>query len=134
MPAEGRSYRARNLPDLELVHRLLEFRNGVARIEPAQVAALAGRGVLRVDARLVLELRAAVDAVLDPLYLGPGFGFGRDLVDLDEDVLRVRLLDHRRGVAAARVVEFHDVKSAGAAQHGRHIAALHALDGLHEAG
>ena len=46
----------------------------------------------------------------------------------------MRLLDHGRRIAAARVVELHDVESAGTAQYRRHVALLHVLDGAHEHG
>ncbi len=37
-----------DIVDLQRIHGLLEFGHGIARVEPAQIAALGGRTVLRV--------------------------------------------------------------------------------------
>ena len=85
----------------------------------------AALAVLGVELRLLVELRAEVDALLDALDLDLRLGFRRDLVDLDQDVPRVRLLDDRRRVAAARLEQLDDVEAARRAQHAGDLARLH---------
>src|SRR5438105_10164437 len=43
VPAERRAHRLRHLVDVELVHRALEIGHGVARRDPAEIAALRAR-------------------------------------------------------------------------------------------
>src|SRR5450432_2066905 len=125
MPAEGRAYRCRNLIEGELVHRLLEFRNGVARVEPTQIATLGSRGVFRVELRHVLELGTGIEAVLDTVYLDLGIRLGHEFIDPNEDVPRMCLVDDGTLIAAALVDQLDDVEAARAAQHRGNFAGLH---------
>ena len=93
---------ADSLADLEPAHRRLEVGHGVARRNPAELAALRRASVLGVELRLLVELRPQIDPLLDALDLRLRIGLRSDLVDLDEDVPDARLLDDGRSLAAPR--------------------------------
>src|SRR5471032_2433510 len=126
--AETGFHRLAHFADLQAVHRRLEFRHDVARIQPAQVAALGGRAVVRHQPRQVLELGGVVvQAFLQfgQLALGVGRAHGRR--DLDQDVAGVGLLHGGGGLGlghAAPLDHLQDVEGAGALDDGRHLARL----------
>ncbi len=72
--AEGRLDDRADLAQLQRIHRLLEFRHGIARIQPAEIAALGGRTILRIEAGLLGEIDAIGDALADTFQLAAGFG------------------------------------------------------------
>ena len=119
---------ARQLVDLELGHRLLELGHRVAGIDPAEVAALRRRRVLGIDARLVRELarRCRCGRATRSIFALPSVS---DVVSFTRTRMwRTCVCSTTVGcVAAARVVELHDVEAAGAAQHRRDVALLHVL-------
>src|SRR5262249_38289710 len=96
VPAERRLERRAHRTDLEIGHRAFELGHGVAGREPAQVSALGGRSVLRVDLRELAEILAAGDARAQALEPRAHFGIRQPLAGPDEDVARERLL-HARG-------------------------------------
>ena len=57
VPAEGGLGRLADLAGLEFVHGFFEFRHGVTRTHPAEVAALGGGAVFRVLAGEFLEMK-----------------------------------------------------------------------------
>src|SRR6185369_11915497 len=59
VPAERTLHRLADFARLQRIHRALKLRHRVARIDPAQIAALGGAHVHRIDARDLSEIRAA---------------------------------------------------------------------------
>src|SRR5471030_1233088 len=132
--AEAGLDRLADLARLERVHGRLELGHGVARIQPAQVAALGGRAVGAVLARQVFEGGGlVVEALLelDQLALGVVGAHGRR--DLDQDVARVGLLHGGGGLRlgdAALVDQFQDVEGADALHDRRDLARLEFIERL----
>ncbi len=50
MPAEGRLHRLADFVELQRVHRALEFRHRVTRVDPAEIAAAAAARIDRMQA------------------------------------------------------------------------------------
>nr|GEU28139.1 2-octaprenyl-6-methoxyphenol hydroxylase, putative [Tanacetum cinerariifolium] len=124
--AEARFHRIADFADLEGVHGRFEFRHQVARVQPAQVAALAGRAVGGEQARQFLEGGALVgQALLEFGQLALGVGRAHGGRDLDQDVARVGLLHGVHGLRighAAAVDSLQDVERAHALDDRRHLA------------
>src|SRR4030095_9270355 len=98
----------------------------VARRNPAEIAAFSRSSVFRVEFRLILELGAGLEAVAYALDPRLGIGFRHHLAYFDQDVARARLLDHRRRVAASRLLQLDDVEPGRRGPHDRDVAGLHA--------
>jgi len=111
---------------------MLEVGHRVTRREPAEIAAPGVRRVFGIGPRELLETGAGNQPLAQPVDLGLRVGFGRLLVDLDQDVARMRLVDDGRLVAVALLDKLHHVEPARAAQHGRHFAGLHLLHDVRE--
>src|SRR3569623_312142 len=88
VPAERGLNGVADLAGLQRVHGFLEFGDGVARIDPAKVAAFGSTGILGLQTRHVLEFRAVFDTFLELQQAVAGVGFRGEFVGLDEDVAR----------------------------------------------
>src|SRR5438105_8576344 len=86
VPAERRLHRLAHLAVLQLVHDALEFGHGVARGDPAEVAALRGARILGVDARELGEIGARHDALAQPREPGARVRVAHALARAQQDV------------------------------------------------
>ena len=106
----GLHHRA-DLVVLQRVHRPLEIRHRIARADPAEVAALGRRAVLRIEAGQFGEITAIDQAFADNFHLVARLGFGHHFVDADQDVARMRLLDRGRPATAALAEQLDDMET-----------------------
>src|SRR3569832_229245 len=134
VPAERGLDGVADLAGLQRVHGFLEFGDGVARIDPAEVAAFGGAGILGLQTRHILEFRAVFDAFLELQQAVAGVGFRGEFVGLDEDMARVRLRHGERGIESAFVDELEDVETIAASQDRADLARLHRFQRIGEQG
>src|SRR5688572_11734613 len=114
------------------VHGALEFRHGVSRGDPAQVAAARCGGVLGVHARELREVAALLDALAQPREAIARLRIGHSLARAQQDVPHVRLLDADRRGLAALLEELEDVEAVGAADDVAHLADVELFDHARE--
>jgi hypothetical protein len=129
VPAVAGLERLADLVGFQIRDRLVEFRNERSRTRPAEIAAIRrGAGILggrRGDAREVLAVHDALTQLRQLLAHGR---IVVELVGLQQNVPNVNLVDDHRGLAAAALVELHDVKAARGAHRRAHLAGLHLRD------
>ncbi len=111
MHAERRLDNRADLVQLQRIHRLLEFRHGIARIQPAEIAALGGRTILRIEAGLLGEIDAVGDPLAHTFQFAPGFGLRHHFIDPDQDVPCLGLLDGGHGAATPLGNQLDDMEA-----------------------
>ena len=130
MPSEG------SLDGLAYIHRFqlrkspLEFRHGIARIDPSQISSPRSRAVVRIKARELREVHSVDDAFPQAEELPLGFVLGNEIVGTCQDMTHVRLLDEERRAGAAQLEELEHVESGGASKHVADVSGLQARQGL----
>src|SRR6266849_3806124 len=88
----------RSLDGLAYIHRLqlrkspLEFRHGIAGIDPSQISAPRSRAVVRIQARELGEVHSVYDAFPQAEELPLGFVLGNELVGAYQNMTHMRLL------------------------------------------
>src|SRR6266513_824232 len=127
MPSE------RSLDGLAYIHRFqlrktpLEFRHGIARIDPAKVSTPRSRAVVRIQAGELGEVHAVYDAFPQAEQLPLCFVLGNEIVGARPNITHVRLLHEDRRTGAAQLEELEHVASGGASKHAGEFSVLQTL-------
>lgn len=74
-------------PGCRALHGPFEIGDGIARVEPAQLAALGSGAVLRKDAGLFGKVHAVDDPLAHGFQAMPGFSLGGDFIEVDQNEL-----------------------------------------------
>src|SRR5258707_6060296 len=126
----------RGLDGLAYIHRLqlrkspLEFRHGIAGIDPSQISAPGSRTVVRIQASELGEVHSVYDAFPQTEELPLCFVLGNELVGAHQYMTHMRLLHEQGRAGAAQLKELEYVESGGTSKHAADVSGLQRRQGL----